>query len=287
MLIRDVPSDLSHGVHFDSGWAASLAMGFERRSDARTVVRHQHRGPLRIQKALYPEGRERCHVVIVHPPGGVASGDCLTLSAQVGPHAHAVVTTPAAAKWYGAVAERAASQTVALTVTGRLEWLPAETIVFNHAVVSSQIAVQVDPTGSMIGWDLIVFGRQASLEQFVSGRFDQTLQVRLGDELLWTDRISLRGDDPLFESPVGLRGHRSLATVWVVLPSDCLVDEALIDSVREVVPPIAWTALHERLLVGRALADPLTLRTEIERAWSWLRPRLWRLPADRPRLWST
>ena len=65
-------------------WPARLALDF--RSDPtqgqgspRTLLTNQHLGPLRIQKALYPEGQECCHAIVVHPPGGIAGGDCLRI----------------------------------------------------------------------------------------------------------------------------------------------------------------------------------------------------------------
>ena len=58
-----------------STWQASLALGFARRDDSTILARREHRGPLRVQKPLYPEGPGVCHAIVLHPPAGIAGGD--------------------------------------------------------------------------------------------------------------------------------------------------------------------------------------------------------------------
>jgi len=273
-----------------SGWRAHLRLDFDSRWVAghpRTVLHYRHQGPLRIQKALYPDGPRCCHAVIVHPPGGIAAGDELEIQARVSHQSHALLTTPSAAKWYGAFGGPKATQTIALELEGCLEWLPAETIVFDGAKVESRIKINVQATGSMIGWDLLVFGRHAKGERFREGVFTQTLDVMFDEQYVWTDRLRLLGDDPLFESPLGLQGHHSLATLWAISPADLPMDETFLEALRHATPALAWTMLDPRLVVARCLADPLSLRAELEVAWSWLKQHLLKLPAHRPRLWAT
>jgi len=272
------------------GWRAHLSLDFDTSLVAghqKTVLQHRHQGPLRIQKALYPDGPQCCHAVIVHPPGGIAAGDELEIQAKVSRHGHALVTTPSATKWYGAFGGETATQAITFDVAGCLEWLPAETIVFDGARVESRVKIKLQATGSMIGWDLLVFGRHASGERFREGVFSQTLDVMFDEQRVWTDRLRLLGADPLFESPLGLQGHYSLATLWAVAPAELPMGETFLEELRHANPSMAWTMLDPRLVVGRLLADPLSLRSALERAWAWLKQHLLKLPAHRPRLWAT
>ena len=113
---------------FTPSWHAELELGYARFGDTTRPVMRRHLGPLRVQKHLYAEGPEVCQHIIVHPPGGIAGGDRLDISAHVGAGAWAQLTSPGAAKWYRASGP--AYQTLDLTVEAgaTLEWLPQETI---------------------------------------------------------------------------------------------------------------------------------------------------------------
>jgi urease accessory protein len=252
-----------------------------------TNLKHQHLGPLRIQKALYPEGPALCHAIIVHPPGGIAGGDRLEVQVQSQARSQGLVTTPSAAKWYGTDGVVPATQKIEITLDGQLEWLPQETIVFDRALVESEITIKAGATGAMLGWDHLIFGRHASGESFKSGRFAQSLRIHLFGGLVWHDRIVLQGGDALFASPIGLRGQHACATFWAILADPDTWTEARLESLRTHSPALSWTVLHPRLLVGRLLVEPLKLKGLLEQAWSVLRPIVLKRPALNPRLWAT
>lgn len=262
-------------------WHAQLKLHFERRGE-RTTVARAHCGPLLMQKALYPEGPEACHAIVLHPPGGIAGGDALEIAVRADAQAHALVTTPGAAKWYKANGRRAA-QDIRLDVAGALEWLPQENIVFNEAQVGSTTEIVLAPTARMIGWDITVLGRRAAGEVFARGVFDQT--IRLSDEqgLVWMERTRLVGADPLLESPVGLNGNTVFGCLWAY--GIAWTDEML-DALR---PQCAPTRVSSTLVVVRVLAQRVEdARSQLEWAWAQLRPHLWpALPPVRPRIWAT
>ena len=79
-----------------------------------------------------------CQCIVVHPPGGIAGGDRLALTVDVGPRAHAQLTTPGATKWYRSGGTPATQQIDFRVADGAvLEWLPQGTIVFDGAQCAS------------------------------------------------------------------------------------------------------------------------------------------------------
>ncbi|MGH6624653.1 MAG: urease accessory protein UreD [Burkholderiaceae bacterium] len=268
-------------------WPASLALRF-RQAGGRPVFDARHRGPLRVQKPLYPEGGSICHAVLLHPPGGVAGGDSLDVSIEVEPDTHALITTPGASKWYKANG-RVARQQVSLNVRGALEWLPQEAIVFDQAQVDSRIDISLAPGATMLGWDLVALGRAASGERFATGRFSQTIRLQIDGELQWIERTRIDGDDPLLASPIGLAGQHVFGCLWAAgVPFDDVALEAIRLELGAAANDVPLTRLSPHLLVARALGpSTASVRSALERVWSVLRPHVVQMPAQRPRLWST
>jgi urease accessory protein len=110
------------------GWPGHLALNYHCQPDAsgpRTVVYDRHSGPLRMLQSLYPESPKVCHTVLVHPPGGIVGGDDLAIDGQLATDTHALVSTPAATRFYRSSGDTA-RQTIHfhLDTGARLEWLP-------------------------------------------------------------------------------------------------------------------------------------------------------------------
>src|SRR5688572_30461521 len=113
-----VPRPAPASASSDLPWLARLSLDY-RVAGGRSVVASAHTGPLRVLKPLYPEGEALCQSIVVHPPGGIAGGDALSLHVHVQAGASAQITTPGAAKWYKANG-RTATQDIALRVDGVL-----------------------------------------------------------------------------------------------------------------------------------------------------------------------
>jgi urease accessory protein len=266
-------------------WQATLALDYWR-DHGRTVLRRQHAGPLQVQKVLYPEGGALAHTLIVHPPGGIAGGDALSIDIAVAAGAQALITTPGATRWYKANG-RVASQRIRLAVQGNVEWLPQEAIVFDRAQVRSDIDIDLTEDAAMLGWDIVALGRAASGESFTDGAFAQTIRLRQAGHLQWIERTRLAGGDALLDSPIGLTGHTVFGCLWAAGPQWQM---DTIDALRERLPVDAapLTLLAPRLLLARALgATTQAVRRALENVWRQLRPLVLGRAAQPPRIWAT
>jgi urease accessory protein len=268
-------------------WQARLELGFEMQDfevqAARTILRHRkHIGPLRVQKALWPEDNGICHAILVHPPAGIAGGDALEIDVQAGAHSHAVLTTIGAGKWYGSDG-RLAEQSVHLRVGEQavLEWLPQEVMLYDSARVNSHVRIDLAQSSCLMAWDMLLIGRASRDEYFTDGLYNSQTQIWQGEQLLLDDRLAIAGGDRWLTSPLGLAGHRLMGTFWAVAPDthrSAQQMDALIDQMYELIVrskiPMAITRL-DHLLVMRYVGDDArqcldgfaAMRASLRRAW--------------------
>jgi urease accessory protein len=274
-----------------ASWQASLSLRFADDHGTTRLVERRHSGPLRVQKALYPEGGAVCHAIIVHPPGGVVGGDQLALSAAVGEGARAFLTTPGAAKWYKANG-KVSRQSVRLQAGAgaSIEWMPQETIFFDDAHVELEQDITLAADASYIGCEIICMGRRASGESFRSGRVVQRTRIRHGARLLWWEQGALTPDG--VASPLGMDGYSVCATLLAVgapLPAGVLAQlrseggEAVAASGAS----FGATQMKGLLCVRHLGHDSEAAREIMLAAWRTLRPHLLGRAAFDPRSWRT
>jgi urease accessory protein len=242
-------------------WRARLALEFALQGKKTVLARRDSDGPLVVQKPLYPDGPERCHAIVVHPPGGIAGGDELKLSVKI--EGSALLTTPGAAKWYRSAGSWA-KQTLQFDVEGSLEWLPRETIVFDGALAQLETIIQLGPQASYVGWEIVCLGR------FKRGRVKIDTRIMQGARMLFVEKGEIEGGARLMHSPAGL-GGRSVFGTLIATSSQKISIEGL-----------AITRLPG-LLIARYLGESSEEALQaFTRLWKALRP-----SAVEPRIWST
>jgi urease accessory protein len=269
-----------------SSWKASLALGFSFADRKTTLSRKIHDGPLVVQKPLYPEGGEVCHAIVVHPPGGIAGGDELTLDVKADQGASALLTTPGAAKWYRSSGPRA-KQSLSFDVGGTLEWLPQETIVFDGALAETETEVELDADAGLIGWDIVCLGRTGSGERFTRGSYRTSIRIRRDGKPLWLERGRIDGGGRLLDSPAGLGGNPVFGTLFASFP---YFDKKILVEMRDQNPIIGRSSvtLLPGILLARYLGDSSeAARRYFIELWRILRPAVAGREAVEPRIWRT
>lgn len=236
---ESAPAPHGHCFTAERRWSARMELDFAVRQGRTTLAKMQFHGPLRVQRPFYPEpaptetaGRAQtsqpCHCCLLHPPGGLVSGDDLSLDVRLGQGAHALLTAPSASKFYAADAHNVAQrQTNDLHVAGGvLEWLPRETIIFDGARAEMRTSVDLDAASACIGWEMVCLGRPAANESFNTGSVRQSLCVSRGGVPLLHELLRLEGGDALQLGACGLGGHAVAATLFAVGRADAFAESA-------------------------------------------------------------
>jgi urease accessory protein len=277
----------AHTALFTPSWHAELELAYGRFGDSTRPTQRRHKGPLRVQKHLYAEGPQVCQHIIVHPPGGIAGGDRLDISASVGANAWAQLTSPGAAKWYRAAGPAYQQLDIKIAAGGTLEWMPQETIVFSEAKAELTTRIDLEGDARLFYWDVVALGRPASGERFDQGHFQSHLDIRRDGKRLWHERQRIVGDDGLLDSPIGLGGKPVFATLIVTGE----IDADLMERCRELAehsPVRGDLSQLPGLIIARCLADEaLHARAWLIELWKLLRPALLGREAVAPRIWNT
>jgi urease accessory protein len=274
------------------GWQAKLTLDYSV-EDQRCVARHVHEGPLRVLKALYPEGDRVCHHVLVHPPSGLVGGDELHIRLNVQTGAHALITTPGATRFYGSAGLTARQLVHAhVAANATLEWLPLEALAYNRCQAKNQAVFHLASGSRLIAWDVTALGLPHADLPFVEGQFQQHLEIAG----TWLERGLIDASDHrLLHSPLGLNGHTCLSTL--VFAQGDAMDDALREQVLalarqlcEVHPLCLQSGVSspdERVVVVRVLSAQVESAMVLLRSiWLQWRLRCWQLPAVMPRIWS-
>ena len=274
-------------------WRASLGLDYSLEG-GRSVARFAHEGPLRILQSLYPEGDGVCHNVLVHPPGGLVGGDTLAVRVTGAAGSHGLVTTPGATRFYRSDGAEALQQVqVHLQDGARLEWLPLEALYYSGCSAHNRLQLRLEPGSELLGWDVAALGLPHANQPFERGSVLQHLELQGA----WLERGRIAASDRrLLDGPLGLAGHRCLATLFFAAGSDVPRPrrDLLLESARAVVEQhglaatTGVTAPGPRVVAVRVLAplvEPaLQLLKAVRRAW---RPLLWQVTAPDPRGWAT
>jgi urease accessory protein len=286
-----------------SQWLASLELQLQHSSYGTQLTRTKRSGPLTIQKAFYPEGRDCAHLYLLHPPAGIVSGDELQVSIDVQESAHTLVTTPGANRFYRArtdlsIGDPKQSQVTDITLASgaKCEHFPLETLVYNGANGVNNVEVRIHENSVYCGWDMTCLGLPSSSEDFTHGRFTQLNTLYLDDILIYHDRVLIEPASNIQQHAAGLAGNTVFGTFLAYAPSNQVSDgqrAQLIEQLRAVIDKHSASSLISitdirQLLVMRYLGQQAhQCKNVFIELWKLVRPLYIEKQGVQPRIWFT
>ncbi|MCM2679165.1 urease accessory protein UreD [Echinimonas agarilytica] len=271
-------------------WPAHLALGFDRDGERTRMLDMTFKGPLRVQRPFYPEGG-LCHVYLLHPPGGLVSGDDLHIQIDCSTNSEVMVTTPSAGKIYCSDSNDVVQQQrVDIQVEdASCEWLPMETIIFDgaHGKLTTQVNLYGD--AKFIGLDIFCLGRPKSDLPFSQGSIEQRISVYHNDRPLMLERQLLTSNDALIHAQAGFNGQLVSGTLVVFgLSNPEQVIQLLREELGDCSNPHLSMTYRLNLVVIRYLGHCSEhAQKQLRKCWALLRPHLIHKPACPPRIWNT
>jgi urease accessory protein len=155
-----------------------------------------------------------------------------------------------------------------------LDWLPQETIVFQGARLKRRTVAAVEPGGALLACEMVVLGRAASGERFVSGLLLDSWSVRRTSRLAWTDTLKVEGETP---DGAGFGAANALATVIGVWDARRIREGAR--AARSAGEVRAGVTLVNGVMVARLLGEATAVRGAVIRFLTDFRecrlPRVW------------
>ena len=225
-------------------------------------------------------GAAAAEAVLINTAGGMTGGDRMDWRFEAGAGVAAVLTTQACEKVYKASAG-AAEVRVALHVGAgaRIDWLPQETIVFDHAALDRRLDADVAPGGRLLAVEAVLMGRRAMGETLTDASIRDRWRVRRDGRLIFADDVRLDGSPArIAERAAVLGGAAAYASILLVS------DEAenLVDPLRDAIGQDGGASAFDGKLFCRiATTDGAALRRRLVAAIGVLRG-----DAPLPRVWS-
>ncbi len=296
------PLSRSGQVSEPSSWQAFLKLCIDRKPQKTRLARCRHQGPLYVQRPFYPEGPHLPHIYLLHPPGGVVSGDLLDIDLDIQTDAHALFTTPGAGRVYRARQDKTPQgQNVTITVApgGSAEWFPLENILYPKANAKLSTKVYLGEGARFSGWDITSLGLPAQGDLFSSGKLNQRLEIWCGGSPKIIECLAFNGEDDFASSLAGLQNYPINGT-FVAGPFETSPmnenGECIVEKMREIgalprhrdLESMDGVSFVNNFIVGRYLGQcSESAKNLFTQYWQLLRPVLMGRPACLPRIWST
>jgi urease accessory protein len=286
-----------------NSWLASLFLEFSLTPSGSQLTRTKRNGPLSVQKAFYPEGRDCAHIYLLHPPAGIVSGDELRVKIQVNAQAHCLVTTPGANRFYRAREDLTIGDSkqiqqceLVLAEQAKCENFPLETIVYEGADGFNTVDVHLKNDSAYLGWDITCLGLPSAGKLFEQGSYIQLNRVYCEDTLIYHDRIAINPSNQIHKHMAGLNNHSVFGTFMAYAPKGQILDtenKTLVEQLRdcmtaeEAAHKISITQIRDLLVIRYLGQHAEECKALFVQLWQIIRPLYLNKRATIPRVWHT
>jgi len=276
---QDEPLQLATG---SPGKVAQLRLGFERRGERSILADLFRRAPLIVHRAIYwdEEMPDLPCVFIISNAGGILQGDRHTISIEVGPAAHAHVTTQSATKIHEMDANYASQfQEIILHEDAYLEYLPDPVIPHRHARFLTHTRITMAPTATLLYAEILMAGRKyySTGELYEYDLFSSTVCANRPDGTdLFTEKFIVRPRHQNVRA-VGMMGEFDVFGNVILLTPKQHADRIFAEIPAAVNLEEKWAAGAGRLpndagLIYKVVGmETAPVRAKIREFWSFVR----------------
>ncbi len=197
---------------------ARLHLAFEQDSRDATILRVKaQEPPWRVVRGFDAASGERlAHLHNVS--GGILDTDSLEWLVEVAPRARVQITSTGATRVHRSRSrDRIARQSAVVKVgeDGYLEYLPDQLIPFAGCRFEQTVRIELDSGASLIWWDVVAPGREASGEVFRYESLASSFELAVAGEPVATENWTILPSSQQLDSRVRLGPYRYFATCYV------------------------------------------------------------------------
>lgn len=170
-------------------------------------------------KLLFPRLRNTVEAVLINTAGGITGGDEFDIQGEAGTGASLTLTTQAAERVYKAQQGQTGWVKTHLTArsNSQLFWLPQETILYDKAALHRSLRVDLASSAQFLMCEAVLFGRHAMGETVSDLFFQDRVDIRRNDRIVYRDGVRMTGDAAaaLHHPAVGAGARAMASVVWI------------------------------------------------------------------------
>jgi len=205
-----------------------LDLAFARRGANTILARRRCTHPLQALAPFRAPDGSLC-LMLLNPSGGLAGGDLLRTTVEIGAGAAATLITASASKVYRTNGAPARQECVVTLQPGAtLEYLPDHTIPHPDSILHQSLHVAMAPGSRAIIYDALAAGRVGRGERWLFNEIRSETVITRGARPIYLNRARITPRSQPLDQLGWMEGFSYLATLLIL--SDSLTDWAIVSA---------------------------------------------------------